>query len=388
MLNRQAGVGEHAALTTDEAEIALRRFLCQQVDHLGTHATNAQAHFGQFGFPLGAQFRAVQHGSDNAGTVGRRVGVVGTDHAFDLRQHARAFFFRFADDRQGTHALAVQRERLGEGAGGEESQARLGKQAYGSGVFVDAIAEALVGHVEERHVAFGFNNFQDVFPVRRAQVHAGRVVAAGVQHDDRAVWQRVQVFQHAGTVHVVGRGVVVTVVLHRETGGFEQRAVVFPARVADRHNGVRQQLLEEVGTDFQCASTANGLGGDYTAGSDQRRVIAEQQLLHGLVVGGDAVDWQVATGNVLSGANGFGFDNGAQEWNSPLLVAVNTDPQVDFVGPGIGVECFVEAQDWIAWCHFDSGEQAHYCGGSEWRVEGRVALQPNALERCTNGELV
>jgi hypothetical protein len=39
--------------------------------------------------------------------------------------------------------------------------------------------------------------------------------------------------------------------------------------------------------------------------------------LHGLVVGGDAVDRQVATRGVLSDANGFGFDNGAQEWNFP-----------------------------------------------------------------------
>jgi hypothetical protein len=48
---------------------------------------------------------------------------------------------------------------------------------------------------------------------------------------------------------------------------------------------------------------------------------------------------------VLSDANGFGFDNGAQQWNFPLLVAVNADAQVDLVGTGIGVECFVEAQD-------------------------------------------
>jgi hypothetical protein len=68
------------------------------------------------------------------------------------------------------------------------------------------------------------------------------------------------------TVHVVGGGVVVAVVLHRETGGFEQRAVVFPARVADRDDGVRQQLLEEVGTDFQCAGAADGLSGDDAAG--------------------------------------------------------------------------------------------------------------------------
>ena len=76
---------------------------------------------------------------------------------------------------------------------------------------------------------------------------------------------------------------------------------------------------------------------------------------------------------MLSGANRLGFDNGAQEWNSPLLVAVNTDPQVDLVGTGIGVECFVEAQDWITWCHFDSGEQAHFAAAlnGKWRDVSR-----------------
>ncbi len=213
-------------------------------------------------------------------------------------------------------------------------------------------------------------------------------MAAGVQHHDRLGRQGVEVFQQAGTVHIVGGGVVITVVLHRETCGFEQRAVVFPAWVTDGNHGVGQQLLEEVGTDFQGARTTNGLGGDHAASGQQGRVVAEQQLLYRLVVGGNAVDRQVATGSVLSGANCLGFDNGAQEWNASLLVAVHAHPKVDLVGTGVGVECFVEAQDWIAWCHFDSGEQAHFYGGSEWSVEGRVALQPNALERCTNGELV
>ncbi len=77
-------------------------------------------------------------------------------------------------------------------------------------------------------------------------------MAAGVQHNDRAVGQGIEVFQQAAAVHVVGGGVVVAVVLHREAGGFEQGAVVFPAWVADGDDGVRQQLLEEVGTDLQC----------------------------------------------------------------------------------------------------------------------------------------
>ncbi|MNH11774.1 hypothetical protein D3C79_712980 [compost metagenome] len=145
--------------------------------------------------------------------------------------------------------------------------------------------------------------------------------------------------------------------------------MVFPARVADRHNGVGRHLLEEVGTDLQCTGAADGLGGDHTASGQQWRLGTEQQPLHGLVVGGDAVDRQVTAGSVLGSALGFGFDHCAQQWDTPFFVAVNTYTQVDLVATGIGVESFVEAQNGVAWCQLDSGKQAHYYLGSEWRVE-------------------
>jgi len=182
--------------------------------------------------------------------------------------------------------------------------------------------------------------------------------------------------------------VVVAIVLHRETGGFEQSTVVFPAWIADGHHSARLQLLEEVRTDFQRARATNGLRGDHPASSQQWRLGTEQQLLYSLVVSSNAVDRQVAARRMLGNPDRFGFDNGTQERNSSLFVAVNTDPQIHFAGTSIGVECFVEAQDRIAWCHFDSGEQAHYYGGSEWGMEGVTTLQPIALERCTNGEQV
>jgi len=140
--------------------------------------------------------------------------------------------------------------------------------------------------------------------------------------------------------------------------------VVFPARVADGDDGVWQQLLEEISADLQGASATNGLDGHDTTSFEQWRVVPEQQGLNGLVIGGDTVDRQVATGGVLRHTNGFRFGNGTQEWNLPLLVAVNAYAKVDLGGSCVGVECFVEAQDRIAWCHFDSGEQAHFCGSS------------------------
>jgi hypothetical protein len=121
----------------------------QLVDQAGAHGADALAHAGQFVFPLLAQLGAGQHGSDDGAAVGRRVGVVGADHALDLRQHAGGFVLAGGDDGQGADALAIQREGLGEGAGDEELQAGGGEQLQRHGVGFDAVGEALVGHVDE-----------------------------------------------------------------------------------------------------------------------------------------------------------------------------------------------------------------------------------------------
>ncbi|MNP24575.1 hypothetical protein D3C76_1173450 [compost metagenome] len=221
-------------------------------------------------------------------------------------------------------------------------------------------------------MALGLDHFQDVFPVFQAQVDAGRVVAAGVQHDDRAGRQGVQVFEHASAVDIMARRVVVAVVLYREAGGLEQGAVVFPARVADGHYGIGRQALEEVGADLQGAGTTDSLHSHDTACGQQGRFCTEDQLLHGLVVGGDTVDRQVAAGGVLGDALRLGFDHRAQQRNAAFLIAVDAHAKVDLVGTWIGVECFVEAQNRVAGCQLDSGKQAHCYLGSEWRVIGRT----------------
>jgi hypothetical protein len=51
--------------------------------------------------------------------------------------------------------------------------------------------------------------------------------------------------------------------------------------------------------------------------------------LHGFVIGGDAVDRQIAAGQVLSNSVLFRFDNGAQQRNFPFFVAVDAYAQVD-----------------------------------------------------------
>src|SRR5690606_29699772 len=142
----------------------------------------------------------------------------------------------------------------------------------------------------------------------------------------------------------VGGGVVIAVVVHREAGAFEQRAVVFPARVADRHGGVGQQALEEVGAGLQRAGATQRLGGHHAAVGQQGGVGAEQQLLHRAVIAGQALDGQVAARGAGGQAGFLGFGNGLEQRNSAILVVVNPDTQIDLSGADVGIESSVEYQ--------------------------------------------
>lgn len=98
---------------------------------------------------------------------------------------------------------------------------------------------------------------------------------------------------------------------------------------------------------------------DHATFGDQGRVIAEQQLLHRVVVGGDPFDRQVAARRMGSDACLLGLGHGAQQRNATFFVVVDTDTEVDLVRPRVGVEGFIEAEDRIARRHFDSREQTH-----------------------------
>jgi hypothetical protein len=97
--------------------------------------------------------------------VGRRVGVVGADDDLQLRQDLGGFVLGVADHVQRAHAFAVEREALGEGGGDEEAQAGLDELADDRAVFGDAVAEALVGHVQEGHQVAGLHRGDDLFPL-------------------------------------------------------------------------------------------------------------------------------------------------------------------------------------------------------------------------------
>jgi putative ABC transport system permease protein len=101
------------------------------------------------------------------------------------------------------------------------------------------------------------------------------------------------------------------------------------------------------------------LHGGHAASGDQRAAFAEDQALHRLVVGGDAVDGQVAAGAGRLGHLPFGGLYAGQQRQLAVFVGVHADAEVDLGGVGVGIELFVQAQDRITGGHFDGGKQGH-----------------------------
>ena len=82
--------------------------------------------------------------------------------------------------------------------------------------------------------------------------------------------------------------------------------MVFPARIADGDGSLAGQAIKEVSTQFQGAGAAERLCSNDAAGGEQGGVSAEQQLLHRLIVGCQAVNRQVGAGGMFGNAGFFG----------------------------------------------------------------------------------
>ncbi|MNS75395.1 hypothetical protein D3C72_1089110 [compost metagenome] len=193
-------------------------------------------------------------------------------------------------------------------------------------------------------------------------------MAAGVQQHHGARFQLAQVGQQAVEVHAMGGRVEVGVIDHLETRGAEHGAVVFPARVAQRDGGVRQQLSQHVGADAQRTAATDGLCGDDAAGGQQRRILAEHQLTGSLGVCRQAIDRQVAARVGFVGELLLDLLDGAQQRNAAALVVVDAHTQVDLGRAAVGVVRLGQAQDRVAWDQFHVCKEGH--GGTR-SVDGK-----------------
>jgi hypothetical protein len=220
-----------------------------------------------------------------------------------------------------------------------------------------------------KHEAARLGGRDDLVPLPGREVVAGRVVAAGMQHDDRAGRGHVQRGQHAVEVDPAARRDVVRIGLDGEAGVGEQRAVVLPARVADQHLGAGVQAAQEVRAELEAAGAAECLHGGDAAGLDDGAVGPKYEGLDRSVVRGDAVDGKVAARLRCFHHLALGALHALQQGELARIVVVHADAQVDLVRVGVGVERLGQAQDRVAGSHLDGLEQRH--AGNPLEVGGR-----------------
>ena len=184
-------------------------------------------------------------------------------------------------------------------------------------------------------------------PLRRGDVIAGGVVAAGVQH---ARWCRAR--RRSGWPAC--RRSCAAPLARRSTRryrpvktGVGEQARWFSSGVGDQHLGVGADLLREVGTDLRAASAADGLHGGHAAGLHGFAVGAEHQALDGCHRR-RCRRWAGSHGRWAFPSWSFQRPARTAARQLAVVVEINADAQVDLVGVGVGVELFVQTQDGVA----------------------------------------
>jgi hypothetical protein len=166
--------------------------------------------------------------------------------------------------------------------------------------------------------------------------------------------------------------------IDHKSGAFEQRAMIFPARVADPDLRSGGEAAKEIGADLERAGPADCLHRHDPAFRDEIRIAAEQQRLHFAVVRGNAVDRQIRARRCLVGQLALGALHAVEERHLAVLVAVDADAQVDLGWIRVGIEGLGDAEDGVARRELDRGQKRSGGGCVHGRIlaTGRPALYP------------
>jgi hypothetical protein len=168
-----------------------------------------------------------------------------------------------------------------------------------------------------------------------------------MQDDDGTGRRRLEVLQHCGHLDRVTGRVVVSVLVHGESARLEQRAVVFPAGVADVDGAVAHEPLEKVGADPERSRATQGLHRQQPSLRQKRRIRPEQQAFDRLVVRGNPVDGKIATRPVSRRERRFRFLDRSQQGQFPVPVVVHAHAKVHLVGARIAQVLLRDAEDGI-----------------------------------------
>lgn len=130
--------------------------------------------------------------------------------------------------------LAVQTEVLGVALSDHELETLLNKVADGPSISRQASrSKPLVCAVEEWEVLFPLHNLCNLLPLLLRRIDTRRVVRAGVEEDDTALWRRLECRGHTVKVQASGRLGEVRVGLRLKVDIGDDLVVVCPCRIAE-----------------------------------------------------------------------------------------------------------------------------------------------------------
>ena len=114
--------------------------------------------------------------------------------------------------------------------------------------------------------------------------------------------------------------------------------MILPAWLRDPRLRIRRDPAQKIGTDLQSAGSSQSLHRDHPILPGRRTFGSEHQGLHRAVIGGQAVDGQVAARGRLFGELGLRAAHAFQQRHLTVVVVIHPDPEIDLVGVLVGVE--------------------------------------------------
>ena len=320
---------EHPALSADPTVVGAGSG-AQLLGEQGAQPVDATCHVRELRHPVLAQRRLRQHTLHDRGAMIRRHRPERAGEAAEVTGGDGGALRTRAERDEHAGAFAVDAEIFGAGHRDQHLGHGARHQPHRGGVAVEVFAESEVGKIHERQQAAAGDDGGDLAPLRGVEILAGRVVTAGVQHDDGAGGLGIEVAEHAIEQHARVLRIVVGIAIDFQADCAEQGDVVGPGRVADEDGGARPCRLQQFGAEAQCAAAARGLR-ERQVGLATGVIAAEHEFGHQRIAAGVADRADIGLGGLLCEQFLLGGAHGAHDRGLAVLVFVDADPKVDLV---------------------------------------------------------
>ncbi len=231
-------------------------------------------------------------------------------------------------------AVAVEAEVLRAADGDQHFRHPRRQHPRGQQIGLQAVAETVVGEVDEGHPAPAGGRLGERLPVVQQRVHARGVVAAALEQDHVVPLRFLQFPQHTGRVEAA-LGVAPAVRAHAQPGGLQDGPVVDVGRIADPHRGARAGPADQVGQQPQRAGARDGLDGRGPVGGPGR---TQDQLQQGAIEGRVAGEPAVLLGLGALGQADLGLAHGGHDGCGARLVPVDAEDEVEAFGSLVTAE--------------------------------------------------